>query len=462
MEVKDKLYIDLDKEQVADTVLPALTYRNPEYFQKMNMGISVYGVPKELKTYEIKGRTLEVPRGEVLTLKEHFITPYNPEFNHPDHPISLQYINKDFDLDQHQEGALAAMQQYRQGVIHAVTSAGKTLIICKAAVEVGQRTLVVVHRKVLMMQILEDIEKYIRDEKGNKIQPGIIGDGKCTIGDITVGIDKSLTKHLPAIREEFGMVILDECHLCPAKTISNLINSINSRSRFGLSGTLKRKDQKEFLIFSTFGKIISTIGKEVLLEAGRVVPVDIKIIESETRFDWDHVVLALTEQGEKNPAMKARHLQEQTIAHDQARNDIILDQVKRLHEKGGKTIILCRYVDPCYLLQKQLLERFGLESGVITGKDSKEAIESYEGMKHGDSKIIFATIGCVSTGVSISDLDDMVLISPVYTNELLLHQIRGRLMRKAEGKTHGTLWFIYDQHIFDGRKLNRFKSIMRN
>ena len=426
------------------------------------MGISVYGVPKEIKTYEIKDRVLEIPRGEVLKIKPHFITPYQPEFDHPDHPINLQYINNDFELDQHQGGAVAAMKQYRQGIVHAVTSAGKSLIILKGIVEVGQKALIIVHRKVLMEQFLEDIDKYIRDEKGNKIQPGIIGNGKYTIGDITIGIDKSLTKHLPAIREEFGMVVLDECHLCPAKTISHLINSINSRSRFGLSGTLKRKDQKEFLIYSTFGQVVYTIGKDILLEAGRVVPVIPKVIESETRFDWDHVVTALTDQGDKNPTMKARHLQEQTIAHDPVRNDMILDQVKRLYDQGGKTIVLSRYVAPCLELQERLQERFSIESGVITGKDSKGAVESYQDMKHGDSKVIFATVGCVSTGVSISDLDDIVLISPIYNNELLIHQIRGRLMRTAKGKTHGTLWFVYDQYIFDSRKLKKFLSIMNS
>ena len=462
MKVSDKIYINLDQEQLDKRVLDQLTYKNPDYFQKMNMGISVYGVPKEIRTYEIKERTMTVTRGEALKIKPFFITPYSPEFSHQDHPIKLQYINNDFPLDQHQEGAVRAMTKFRQGIIHAVTSAGKTLIICKAVAEIGQRTLIVVHRKILMEQLLEDIDKYIRDEKGNKIKPGIIGGGKNSIGDITIGIDKSIGKNIERYRTEFGTVILDECHLAPAATLFSIINGLNSRNRFGLSGTLRRKDQKEFLIYSTFGTVIHTIGKDVLLEMGRVVPVDIKILESTTQFDWDQVVTALTEQGEKNPTVQARHLQEKTIAHDPVRNDMILDQVKRLYDAGGKTIILCRYVEPCYVLQELLSKRYGIEAGVITGKDSKGSLESYRDMKDGDSKVIFATVGCVSTGVSISDLDNIVLISPIYTNELLLHQIRGRLMRTAEGKTHGTLYYIYDQFIFQGSKLNKFLAIMRS
>jgi len=462
MKVSDKIYINLDQEQIADTVLAELTYRNPDYFQKMNMGISVYGVPKEIKTYEIKERVLEIPRGEVQKIKPYFITPYQPEFDHPDHPTKLQYINEDFELDQHQERAVASMQQYRQGIVHATTSAGKSLTILKGIVELGQRALIVVHRKVLMEQFLKDIDNYIRDENGKKIKPGIIGSGKKRIGDITIAIDKTLSNNLREYAGQFGVLILDECHLAPAATIFNLINQINTKRRFGFSGTLKRKDEKQFLMYATFGGVICTIDKETLEKMGRVAPVHTKIIESDTRFDWDHVVTALTDQGDKNPTMKARHLQEQTIAHDPVRNDMVLDQVKRLYDQGGKTIVLSRYVAPCLELQERLQERFGIESGVITGKDSKGAVESYQGMKHGDSKVIFATVGCVSTGVSISDLDDIVLISPIYNNELLIHQIRGRLMRTAKGKTHGTLWFVYDQHIFDSRKMNRFLRIMKS
>lgn len=455
MKITDKIYIDknteLDSEAIA-AIEETCTYDNPEYFQKMNLGLSVWNTPENIKTFKhLDDDTMIVLRGEAMKIKPH-IGHLRYDFDHPDHPINLSYINEDFDLDAYQEAAIEAMTKYRQGIIHAVTSAGKSLIIVKAISQIKQRALIVVHRKILMKQLLEDINKYIRDENGQKIQPGIIGDGSYTVGDITIGIDKTLLKHLDSIREEFGVVILDECHLAPANTIYTLINSINAKHRFGLSGTLRRKDQKEFLIYSTFGTVIATISKEVLLDKGRVVPVEIKIIESETRFDWDSAC-------EELGPTKARHLQEKTIALDPSRNDIILSLTSRL---PGKTIVLSRYVEPCYKLQDALGDQYGLESGVITGRNSKEALESYEAMKKRDLKIIFATIGCVSTGVSISDLDNIVLISPVYTNELMLHQIRGRLMRTAEGKTHGTLYFVYDPYIFPGWKLSKFIKIMRN
>lgn len=457
MKISDKIYVNLNKEPVPEEILDLLTYENPDYHQKKNLGLWVGNIPQKITTYTIKDRVLAIQRGEALKIKK-YIYKYDYEFSHPHHPISLQYINNDFDLDEYQEGAISAIQTKKQGIIHAVTSAGKSLIILKAIVKLGQRAVIVVHRKTLMEQFLQDIKKYIRDEKGQPIVPGIIGNGSYTIGPITIAIDKTLSNNLGELSESFGTVFLDECHLAPANTISHLLNSINSKYRFGVSGTLKRKDQKEFLIFSTFGSIIYTIGKDVLLAKGRVVPVHIKIVESDTQFNWDSAVEGFTEQGHKNPTQAARQLQEKTIALDERRNKQILELVSKLK---GKQLVLCRYVDPCYSLQKALKEEYGLDSGVITGRNGKEAIESYNDMKHGDSQIIFATVGCVSTGVSISDLDHIVLISPIYTNELLLHQIRGRGMRTAEGKEFCLLHFFYDQYIFPAWKLAKFLKIMK-
>ena len=461
MIISDKIYIDCKVEPLNDSILKDLTYLNPEYFMKMNMGLSVRGVPKEIAVYNYnsKDRILAIPRGEAIKIRPH-IGGYEYNFQHPDVPVNLQYINNDFPLDEYQQGAVKAMTTdgYRQGIIHAVTSAGKSLMILKTIADLKQQAIVVVHRKLLMTQLLEDIDKYIRDENGNKIKPGIIGGGKIEVGPITIAIDKTLAKNIDRFRASFGVAILDECHIAPATTLFTLLNSINSKYRFGFTGTLKRKDQKEFLIYSTFGTVIYTISKDQLLDKERIVPVEIEVIETETKFNWDQVVESLTEQGYRNPTQQARLLQDRTLVSDRGRNNLILSRVSKL---VGKTIVLCKFVEPCYELSRQLKEKYNIDSGIITGRDSKEAALAYEGMKHQDLQVIFATVGCVSTGISISDLDNIVLISPIYNNELLLHQIRGRLMRKSEGKEFGTLYFLYDQYIFDDYKLQKFLRIMK-
>lgn len=454
MIISDKIYIDLSKEPVPipQDILKLLTYQNPDYYQKMNMGLSVWNIPKDVKTYELKNRMFTVLRGEFSKIRPSVKS--DIETQHPEFPeIDVEYINNDFELDEYQEGAVKAILSKKQGVIHAITSAGKSLIILKAICEMKKPALIVVHRKILMKQFLEDIEKYARTKSGEKIVVGIVGGGKKELGDITIAIDKTLSLNIEKYRDKFGVVFQDECHLAPADNMLKLINSINSERRFGVTGTLKRKDQKEFLIFATFGGIIYTITKEQLLKMGRVVPVEIVITESQTQFDYEGAI-------EEYGVTKAYQLMEKTLSLCPARNDQIVDLVYSL--RGKKTVILSKLVQPCYELQKKLLSKHGIQSGVLTGRNSKEAMESYEQMKHKNLEVIFATIGCVSTGVSISDLENIVLISPLYSNELLLHQIRGRLMRISPetGKTKGTLYYVYDPYIFPQKKLNKFLSIM--
>lgn len=460
MRITDRIYIDTSKERVDPAVLAMLKYDNPDYYMKKNLGLQVRNVPKEIYTYGLTGTTLEIARGEAARIRP-YIAHLEYGFDHPDHPVSLRYVNDDFPLDEYQEGAVAKLKASRQGIVHAVTSAGKSLIMVKAICEIGQRALIVVHLKTLMVQILEDIEKYVRDEKGNKIKVGVIGDGKYSVGDITVAIDKSLSKHVHKHAQDFGAVFLDECHICPASTIFELINSINSKHRYGFSGTLKRKDQKEFLIFSTFGPVLFTIGEDQLLGKGRVVPVELEVVPSDTRFDWDSVVEGLAQQEVANPTMKARELRNKTIAYDPGRRRVVLDRAAKLFGEGGKIIVISPFVEPCYEMQAQLELEYGIKSGIITGRDSKEAIASYEAMKHGnDMRVVFATVQCVSTGVSISDLTDIVLAAPIYTNELLLRQIKGRLMRTFVGKLRGRLHFVWDRFIFPERKLKDLRRIV--
>lgn len=444
--ISDKIYIDTSLHQIRKEMFGLLTYKNPEYYQKMNMGLSVWKIPKEVRTYEIKGDQVSVLRGEFAKIRPYL---YGIEIkaNHPDHKIRLQYINNDFELDQYQQAAVAAITSRNQGVIHAVTSAGKTLIILKSICEIGQKALILVHRKILMKQFLEDIEKYIRDKNGNKIEPGIMGDGKLTIGPITIAIDKTFAKYQDSLKAEFGALYLDECHLCPANTLLSIVNNVNTKHRYGFSGTLRRKDQKEFLIFATFGPVAYKIGEEELLDLNRVVPVQVEVIETRTEVELPEDI---------SPT-RAYQIIEEALENDYIRQSIVVDKAAQL---PGKTIILSRRVDPCYNMRDMLRMRHNIEAGVITGRDSKEALESYRQMKHEDLKIIFATVGCVSTGVSISDLDNIILIAPIYTNELLLKQIKGRLMRTAEGKQKGTLYFVYDPYVFPESKLRKFNRLI--
>lgn len=553
MTVSDKVYIDIKNKdpKSIQQLIKACTYANPLWSIARNLGYSVYRIPKDIRTARIDRDRFELAlcRGEIRKAFGVFPTESVRELG-VDRPSSFLYHNPDFELDAHQRRAIGSILSSKQGIIHATTSAGKTHIVLAAASKLGQKCLIVVHRKILMQQFLEDIGRYLffgkkqdteflrseisgtfskndggqkRDDDSNadakpskrndgqgavrdgaersrisgrsksprgvslgtgsgapgdagewleddvygrsmldgggpggggryrQVVPGVIGDGSFTIGDqITVALEKTLAKH-PEVYKEFGAVFLDECHLCPAATFQKIMNNMPARYRYGLTGTMVRKDNKQFLIYATFGQIIAKIQKEELLALGRVSPVKVEIVESDSVLDYNDLAATIGVTRAWGEVVRYLHC-------DEGRRTQILNLAYSL--APAKTVVLTGRVDACYELAAAYSSRFGKESGAITGRDSRSSLDVYKRFLAGEIRVVFATVGCFSTGVSVNDLEHLILSTPIFGNELLLHQIRGRLMRTAEGKREGTCHFIWDPGVFPHYRLKQFLKIM--
>ena len=183
IKIADKIYIPIPTGQANQQLqrgLDLLVYDNPEYFQRMNMGLSTFRTPKKIKSYYLDRelQSIVVYRGEYKKLFP-YVSSHSFLVEHPTHVrINYFYRNDDFDLDILQKEAVVKIKEQKQGIIHAVTSAGKTLIILNAICQLNTRALIIVNRKILLEQFREDIEKYIFDKDGNHVKPAIIGDGK--------------------------------------------------------------------------------------------------------------------------------------------------------------------------------------------------------------------------------------------------------------------------------------------
>ena len=275
------------------------------------------------------------------------------------------------------------------------------------------------------------------------------------MGKVTFAIDKSLEIALekdPALGGRFGLVIQDEVHLCACPTFQRILSQLPAQKRFGLTGTLKRKDGMEFLIHATYGKVIATVTKDELLEANRVSPVYTKVIQSEAEVPAELFELPIT---------KKMQAIDKSLHENEERLTLIVEYAKNLLAVSpeSRIIIASRYVDPCYEIAKRL-DHAGIPCATITGRD-RDSEDVCRRLRSGELRAAAATLGCFSTGVNIPELTDIILISPCFSNELLIHQLRGRLYRKAEGKTHGTLHLVWDDYVFPSFKLKRFLSIMK-
>ena len=242
------------------------------------------------------------------------------------------------------------------------------------------------------------------------IDPGIIGSGKYDIEDqfIVVGNIQSLLKYKNELSKEFGTIILDEAHHCPASTFTDFIDSSHARYRIALSGTMIRKDEKHKLFPDYFGFTVFKPPQSDTLE-----PV-IKTLKSNITLKPDGTwVEKITELVENKNYIK-----------------FIANLANYQIDRGHSVLVIADRVE----FLKQIAEQIGETCVLVTGETSledrvkaKEAILSKTKMCIAGSRQIF------SEGLSVNVLSSVILAVPI-SNDSLLEQIIGRIQRQHPDK----------------------------
>lgn len=459
--------------------MSSLTYTNPKYEQNARLGFSNFATPRDLYTFtRATGRdAIACMRGEIRKVFHALTGVMNPELLEINDktvsvPANIEYVNTSFDLDERQVRCVEACLETSQGIIHAATSAGKSAMIMKLIAERKEKTLVIVNRSVLLNQLVDDAKKWLPNAV-----IGTIAAGKCALGDVTFAIEKTLLNYLDEVKDQFGMVIMDECHISPASSFQRLLNELPAKYRYGFTGTVKRKDRMEFYMYAAFGGIIATVTKDELEEANRVTPIQVRVHDTRATvppevFDLDPVkrhreVDKLIHEDEARMVEICMLIEWILSDHIIARDTLELDDQEEPLEVETKVpiphkiVVASRFLKPLERIGEILASNYPeVRVRFVTGQE-KDQNESCRMLEQGDCDVILATVGCFSTGVNIPSLTDLILISPIFSNELLIHQLRGRLMRKSEGKAVGTFHFMWDENVFDHKKLIQFLRIVK-
>jgi superfamily II DNA or RNA helicase len=104
------------------------------------------------------------------------------------------------------------MLQHDAGVLCAPTAFGKTVTAAAIIARRGVNTLVLVHRTELMKQWQERLQAFLGVGKG---MIGTIGAGKSKpTGQIDIAVMQALSRQgeVNALVENYGQVVVDECH----------------------------------------------------------------------------------------------------------------------------------------------------------------------------------------------------------------------------------------------------------
>ncbi|CAG0925980.1 unnamed protein product, partial [Notodromas monacha] len=220
--ISNRIYMDNPGVDSTKTIIKALTYK----IQK-DTGSKKFAAVETIKNYKVLAKgILSIPQGRQDLIPEGYEiidkrTLVPVPFPDPKHPLrSEQQVVYD-EVDD-------------TVFVNALVGWGKTFTALHLAHKFGQKTLVITHTAALRDQWAEEIEVLF----GHK--PGVIGGGRVDHDDhfITVSNVQTLVKHTTELAKEFGCVILDEAHHCPATTFAAIIDSFHARYRVALSGTM--------------------------------------------------------------------------------------------------------------------------------------------------------------------------------------------------------------------------------
>lgn len=289
-------------------------------------------------------------------------------------------------------------------LINANVSWGKTFTGIAIAHKLKQKTLVITHTVNLRDQWVDEVKKTLG------IKPGIIGSGIFDHKDkpITIANVQTLRKHINTLKNEFGTVILDEVHHCPAKIFSDCVDGLRARYKIGLSATLTRKDYMHVVIPDYFSKTIYRPLKENQMTP-EVIMVQSNIpFSSNNMIPWANRVNELVDRPE--------YL------------DLVTSLANRMADIGHMVLLVSdrtEFLDRCN-------NRLGDRSVMVTGA-TKNRDEIHQILYNREADILNGAISIYKEGISLNFLSCLILAAPT-NNDPLLEQLIGRILRIDDNK----------------------------
>ena len=407
-------------QALANRLIRLAAFQNPEFFKKQAMRFSVWDEPRVIGCAENYPNHIALPRGcldaTLELLRDNGIGCELIDERYIGEPLDVAFAGT---LRLDQEAAVAAMLHHDAGVLCAPTAFGKTVTAAAMIARRGVNTLVLVHRTELLKQWQERLQSFLGVGKGVL---GTIGGGKAKpTGKIDIAVMQSLSRQgeINPLVENYGHVIVDECHHIGAASFDAILKRVKAKYVLGLTATPIRRDGQQPIIFMRCGPTRHTAVKSAS------APHDLAVVPHtrHKRIDLP------TDVGIQDVF---RHL-----AVDPDRTVAIAIEIENAYKLGRKVLVLTERTEHLEAIKAALGNKVAALT-VLHGRLAKKVratlIADLEALPPDAPRVLLATGKLVGEGFDHPPLDTLVLAMPVSWKGTL-QQYAGRLHREHATKT---------------------------
>ena len=461
----DKLYIPLKavSAKVLNHLKRIAAFKNPEFYNKQALRLSTYAIPRIISCFDITNEYLAMPRGcEDATrsfLNDNAVTYTITDKTNHGNKISVSFQGEE---REEQLEAINALLPYTNGILHATTAFGKTVTAAAIIARKKVNTLILVHSKALLKQWHDRLTEFLnidypkheeKNKRGRRKVFSPIGcfdsSGNTLHGIIDIALIQSCLDEdgVKPFVQDYGMVIVDECHHVSSITFEQVLMSIKAHTIYGLTATPFRKDGHQPIIFMQCGPIrFST---------------DVKSQIAKQSFDRFLIPRFTSYNSILEDRLSIATLYKY-ISEDEIRNNLIVEDICKAVNTGRTPIILTNRTAHVSVLAEKLnatIKNVISLTGAGTTREKGEAMQRLQTIPDSEQLVIVATGKYVGEGFDYPRLDTLFLALPISWKGLLT-QYAGRLHREYEGKKDVRIYDYIDIHepICDSMYRKRLKG----
>lgn len=271
--------------------------------------------------------------------------------------------------------------------------------------------------------------------------------------NVFIGCYQSLEKYPKEFFQQFHTVSCDEAHGAKSETLTSILKRTFgfAYNRFGVSGTFPADDSLEILtIQSVLGPNVTKIEASTLIESGTITPMAIKALI--LNHDVSDINERLSQIKKMGSGADAFRLEKEFVHQSQKRLDFIVKLIKKC---DSNTLILFHTIEYGQKILSELKssisdKEFYYIDGNVNNKDRgfiKKEMEKTDGKV----KILVASFGTLSQGVSILAIFNVVFVDSFKSEQIIIQSI-GRALRKHDQKKIATIFDLVD--VFNPHQMN--------